>query len=130
MLLNSGIFVFVWNIFFKYGLFYPHVEKCWMEIRLNSSLLHIKHESKSNRSFNFKLIVLWIGSNQFYRKCQSFIKFVFISKGLCWVGEGKIRFLLIPFSKALLSQILLSFFRYVSLFEFILDIGNSQESYT
>lgn len=106
--------------------------RTWKSVEWKSALthhLHIKHESKSSRSLNFKLIVLWIGSNQSYRKCQSFIKFVFISKGRCWVGEGKIRFLLIPFSKALLSQILLSFFRYVSLFEFIPYIGNSQVNY-
>ena len=66
--------------------------------------------------------ILSTGSHHFRWKCQSFVSrksvkkwnLIFISRGCSWVGKSKIRFSLIVFPKALLSEILLSFF-YASL---------------
>ena len=66
--------------------------------------------------------ILSTGSHHFRWKCQSFVSrksvkkwnLIFISRGCSWVGKSKIRFSLIVFPKALLSEILLSFF-YTSL---------------
>ena len=89
----------------------------WKTLEWKSALTHhiyIKNEFTSNRCLYFNSIVLWIGSHHFHCKRQSFVNFIFILRGRCWVGERKIRFLLILFPKALLPQILLSFFRFAS----------------
>ena len=87
----------------------------WKTVEWKSALtrhLHIK------KRIQIIPIVLSTGSHHFRWKCQSFVShksvkkwnLIFISRGRSWVGKSKIRFLLIVFPKALLSEILLSFF--------------------